>query len=91
MLHVFSSPARYVQGREATQALPDELIRLGLSEKAMIVASPSARRLLESVWRETVAARGLAHEVFEFGGEGSPADGAEAEELLVGARGRGGG
>ena len=80
MLHVFSSPARYVQGREATQALPDELIRLGLSEKAMIVASPSARRLLESVWRETFAARGLAHEVYEFGGECSTAEIARGKE-----------
>lgn len=69
MLHVFCAPARYVQGRDATRALPAELRRLGLSGKAMIFASPSARRQLEEIWRATFPEHGLEHVVVDFGGE----------------------
>lgn len=74
MLHVFSSPARYVQGRDATRALPEELKRLGLTGKAMMVASPAARRLLQGVWRETFPACGLDYDIYDFGGECSMAE-----------------
>jgi glycerol dehydrogenase len=95
MLHVFCSPARYVQGRDATRALPVELERLGLSGRAMILASPSARSLLENVWAETFAASGLTHVVQDFGGECSSAEIARCRDaarrtgaaIIVGAGG----
>lgn len=74
MLQVFCSPGRYVQGRDATRALPAELRRLGLSGKAMILASPSARRQLEDVWRTTFSGSGLDHAIVDFGGECSLAE-----------------
>jgi glycerol dehydrogenase len=69
MLQVFCSPGRYVQGRDASRALPNELRRLGLAGKAMILASPSARRQLEEVWRTTFPESGLDYAVVDFGGE----------------------
>lgn len=69
MLTVFCAPARYVQGRDATSALPSELARLGISGKALIIASPSARKALEPVWREAFQASRLDYEIMDFGGE----------------------
>lgn len=74
MLNVFCSPARYVQGRDATRALASELKRLGFSGKALIIASRSPRDLLSEVWRETFPASGMSFDVLEFGGECSLAE-----------------
>ena len=68
MLKVFCAPARYVQGHDATMALASELSRLGIAGKALIIASPTARRALEPVWRETFQAAGLDYAILDFGG-----------------------
>ena len=49
MLSIFCSPSRYVQGRYATEQLGPEMLAMGFRGPALIVASPSPRRLLEAV------------------------------------------
>ncbi|MHA6761922.1 glycerol dehydrogenase [Streptacidiphilus sp. PAMC 29251] len=74
MLNVFSSPGHYVQGRDATASLGPELVRLGLAAPVLVVASPSAERLLAATWRRTFASAGLDYAVHAFGGECSRAE-----------------
>ena len=80
MLKVFCAPARYVQGRDATMSLASELSRLGISGKALIIASPTARKALEPAWRETFPAAGLDYAILDFGGECSFAEIARGKE-----------
>lgn len=96
MLSVFCSPARYVQGREATHHLPAELLRLGHGGQALIIASRSARRLLENIWRNGFEAAGIPFAVLDFGGECSAKEiaGGKGEATRLDARlivGAGGG
>ncbi|WP_405489435.1 glycerol dehydrogenase [Streptomyces sp. NBC_00096] len=74
MLSVFSSPGQYVQGRNATASLGSEMARLGLAPPVLIVASPSAERLLRDTWKETFEASGTEYAVHPFGGECSRAE-----------------
>lgn len=69
MLSMFCAPSRYVQGRNATDKLGDEMIKLGLKGKAMIVAGRAARRNLSHVWQQTFSKAKIDFEVFEFRGE----------------------
>ncbi len=69
MLHIFCAPARYIQGRQATRVLAEEMRKLGLSPPALIIASASPRKLLESVWIETFKAVDFAFDVLPFSGE----------------------
>ncbi|MCC3244423.1 glycerol dehydrogenase [Methylocystis sp. WRRC1] len=69
MLSVFCSPARYVQGREATRFLASELQRLGFVGKALIIASHSPREVLFPVWQTTFSVCELTFEILDFGGE----------------------
>ncbi len=45
------------------------MVAMGLSGPAVIVASPSPRRLLEAVWVRSLGGAGVEHAVHEFGGE----------------------
>ena len=74
MLSVFCSPSRYTQGKNATAALETEMIGLGLSGPALIVAGRSPIRLLSETWKCTFAEAGIAYAVHEFGGECSLAE-----------------
>ncbi|MFC1432123.1 glycerol dehydrogenase [Streptacidiphilus sp. N1-3] len=95
MLSVFSSPGHYVQGRDATASLGPEMARLGLAGPVLVVASPSAERLLAATWRETFATAGSDYAVHRFGGECSRAEialitgaaTADRSAVLVGAGG----
>jgi glycerol dehydrogenase len=69
MLSVFSAPSHYVQGKNATASLGQEMKRLGLAGPALIVAGKSAIRLLAEVWQKYLGEAGVAHAVHEFGGE----------------------
>jgi glycerol dehydrogenase len=69
MLAAFSAPSHYVQGKNATAALGQEMKRLGLEGPALIVAGKSAIRLLGEVWQKYLSESGIAHAVHEFGGE----------------------
>jgi glycerol dehydrogenase len=69
MLAVFSSPSRYVQGKNATAALGAELAGLGLQGPVLVVGGRSPIRLLAAVWRQTFAEAGMPYAVHPFGGE----------------------
>lgn len=69
MLTVFSSPARYTQGRDATRALGSEMSTLGLEGPVLIMTGRTARRLLEATWRETLGDSGYQYSAWDFGGE----------------------
>jgi glycerol dehydrogenase len=69
MLSVFSAPSHYVQGKNATAALGQEMKRLGLSGPALIVTGQSAFRLLAEVWQKYLGESGVSHAVYHFGGE----------------------
>ena len=83
MLSVFCSPARYVQGPDATRRLAAELRKLGSAGPTLLIASHSARGILETVWRESFSELGVPLHVFDFGGECSSA---EIERCLSEAR-----
>ena len=96
MLKVFCSPARYTQGPNATASLGEEIVNLGLSGPALIVAGRSAAEILAPIWSETLTAAGIAYQVFPFTGECTSAEIARGVEAgrAMGARiviGAGGG
>ncbi len=74
MLSVFCSPSRYTQGRNATESLGAEMAKLGLPAPVLIVASRSARRLLEATWRRALGDSGFSFAIHDFGGECSDAE-----------------
>lgn len=86
MLSVFCSPSRYVQGRNATGQLPAELKRLGIGGRCLIIASPTAFRLLNDLWQDAFAASGIPFDVVLFKGECSRV---EIERLIAEARQKG--
>ncbi|MBS1996814.1 MAG: glycerol dehydrogenase [Cyanobacteria bacterium SZAS LIN-2] len=69
MLSIFCAPARYVQGRNATEELGFEMTKLGLEGPVFIVAGRSARKLLDDTWQRTFMVAGLNYVVHDFGGE----------------------
>jgi glycerol dehydrogenase len=83
MLSVFSSPSRYTQGKNATEALGSEMKKLGLGGPALIVAGSSAERLLSETWARSLGGHGIAFEIHRFGGECSIA---EIERVIAAAR-----
>jgi glycerol dehydrogenase len=86
MLSVFCSPCRYTQGKNATQALGEELRTLGLEGPVLILAGSSAIRLLTDTWRRTLGDAGIAYAVERFGGECSLG---EIERVKAAARAQG--
>lgn len=95
MFSVFSSPARYTQGMNATECLGREMSGLGIKGPALIVSGRSALALLSGKWKQTLAEVGCSYGIHNFGGECSLAEISRirrsAEELragvLVGAGG----
>ena len=83
MLTVFCSPARYVQGRDATASLGAEMTTLGLHGPVLVVASRAARAELGATWDATFAAAGMTHVIHAFGGECTLA---EIERIVTSAR-----
>lgn len=83
MLSVFSSPGRYTQGKDATEALGSEMKQLGLDGPALIVAGQSAVRLLSETWSRSLGGKRIHFEVHRFGGECSTA---EIERVMAAAR-----
>lgn len=88
MLSVFSCPSRYTQGPGATASLGAEIASLGLRGPLLIVASPSAERLLAATWSETFAATATEHAVLRFGGECTLAEIGRVEEAARATRAR---
>lgn len=86
MLKVFCAPSRYVQGRDATAHLGDQMSLLGLQGPAYIVASRRAQASLGAVWRRTLDAAGIE---FTLGGFNGECSNAEIDRGTEGARSTG--
>jgi glycerol dehydrogenase len=71
MLSIFCAPARYTQGKNATEKLGEEITRLGLSGPALIISSPSPIKQLGQVWKKSLGEAGIAYQVYTFKGESS--------------------
>ena len=69
VLSVFSSPARYTQGPDATQSLGSEMLRIGLRGPATILAGRSAAVNLSDTWRDVLREAEISYHVQPFGGE----------------------
>lgn len=69
MFNVFSSPARYTQGMNATRVLGPEMTGLGIVGPALIVAGRSARAQLFDTWKQTLGESGCSYGIHSFGGE----------------------
>jgi glycerol dehydrogenase len=69
MLSVFCAPARYVQGPNATDYLGQEMSKLGLAGKVLIVAGKSAFKLLRESWELKLAASEFSVLIEKFSGE----------------------
>ena len=95
MLQVFCAPSRYVQGRNATALLGEEIVNLGLSGPALLIAGRSAISQLSDTWTTSLGEAGLAYRVVPFGGEcsaseiarGKAAAEAAGAEIIIGAGG----
>lgn len=88
MLSVFSCPSRYTQGPNATARLGTEIATLGLTGPLLVLASPSAMRLLSDTWRTTFAEVEMENAVFGFGGECSRSEIDRVVEAARGAKAR---
>jgi glycerol dehydrogenase len=69
MLSVFCAPARYVQGANATNFLGQEMSKLGLSGKVLLIAGGSALKLLQECWETKLPAAGFSVFIEKFSGE----------------------
>ncbi|MHC1727812.1 MAG: glycerol dehydrogenase [Syntrophobacteraceae bacterium] len=74
MFRVFSSPARYTQGMNATQNLGREMAYLGIGGPALIVAGGSALAQLSDTWKQTLAEVGCSYSIQNFRGQCSLAE-----------------
>ncbi len=83
MLSVFTAPARYTQGKNATAMLGREMVTLGLVGPALVVAGTSASKLLAETWHTSLGAAGIGYAVHHFGGESSQA---EVDRVVAAAR-----
>ncbi|MGE5346148.1 MAG: glycerol dehydrogenase [Acidithiobacillales bacterium] len=86
MLSVFSCPSRYTQGPNATSRLGAEIASLGLSGPLLVVAAPSAVRLLSDTWRASLGEAEMEYTVFTFGGECSRAEIGRVEDAVRAAK-----
>lgn len=87
-LSIFCAPSRYVQGRDATRSLGEQMVALGLSGPAAVIAGGSARRLLQPVWQETFSRTAVDYAVYPFGGECSAEEIEAAQHFAAAGRAR---
>ena len=66
---IFCSPLRYTQGYAATESLGAEMKVVGLLGPVLIVTSRSPRKVLESIWRETLGKAVIEMALHEIAGE----------------------
>lgn len=71
-LAVLQSPARYVQGRGATDQLGQELAQVGITGPILILSSAAPLRILSRTWSETLGKANIEFSVERFSGECSP-------------------
>jgi glycerol dehydrogenase len=95
MLQIFCAPSRYTQGRNATAHLGEEIVNLGLTGPAIVIAGRSAISLLSSAWEASLGGAGIPYSVFAFKGEctsaeiarGKAAAEAASARVVIGAGG----
>lgn len=81
MLSVFCAPARYVQGKHATEQLGDQIKKLGFGGKALIIAGKHAPIYLSSAWQRTFSRAGIDYATCDFKGECSAEEIERIKEL----------
>lgn len=69
MLKIFRSPARYVQGRDATRELAKVMCDMGIGGQPLMIVGREMRGTLEPLWRESFGALGTDFDIYDFGGE----------------------
>ena len=67
-LKVLIAPLRYVQGPNALLQIGEQLQVLGI-KNPLVLASRSAKKVVEPVLAEGLGSKGIAHALIEFGGE----------------------
>ena len=80
---IFCSPLRYTQGYAATESLGAEMKVVGLLGPVLVVTSRSPRKVLEEIWRKTLAESGFEMSLHEIAGECTRA---EIERIVDAAR-----
>ncbi|CAN5525851.1 glycerol dehydrogenase [soil metagenome] len=83
MLSIFCAPSRYVQGRDATYSLGQEMAKLGLTGPVLIVAGKSAKAHLTEAWKETFKKADIEYQIFDFAGECSRHEIERAKEAAI--------
>lgn len=71
MLSIFAAPSRYVQGRNATKFLGQEMKKLGLEGPVLVIAGSHAEKQLASAWKESFSESGHVYQTAVFAGESS--------------------
>lgn len=74
MLSIFCAPARYVQGRNASLYLGEEMKKLGLPGPVFVLAGSHANTLLSETWEKTFKSASYKYKVEQFKGECSAAE-----------------
>ena len=74
MLTIFCSPTRYIQGRDASRTMAQEMVRMGLTQHPLLIAGPRASQQIAPVLIETFAMHQIRFDIMEFGGECSSAE-----------------
>jgi glycerol dehydrogenase len=69
-LKLLLAPLRYVQGPNALSEIGAQLQTLGI-RKPLVLASRTAKKMVEAVLAEGLMSKGMAHTFIEFGGESS--------------------
>ncbi|CAB9517818.1 Glycerol dehydrogenase [Seminavis robusta] len=67
-LKVFSSPERYVQGRNATHQLGNEMKKLAMKGPVVVVTTATPKKLLGEAWTTSLKDAGYEHTELLFGG-----------------------
>ncbi len=71
-LKVFASPERYVQGKDATAHLGEEMKKIGLEGPVLIVSSNTPKLLLETKWSQSLSSSGYTFHYLPFCGSCTP-------------------
>ena len=67
-LKAFGSPEKYVQGPNATAHLGEEMLKLGMKGPVVVVSSGTPKRILGSIWANSLQDAGYTFSDLSFGG-----------------------
>lgn len=69
VVNVYASPERYVQGEHATLKLGEQMKKVGIRGRVLVVGDPVVVPLLERGWAESLGREGYEYKIHIFGGE----------------------